>query len=68
MKNPVFCSFHNTREFPLGKVTKFWVEESEKSVKAIVYFPTVEELSTNPEQASEKAKLVDFCFHCSVFL
>lgn len=62
MKNPVFLSFHNSREFPLGKVTKFWVEEN--SVKAIVYFPTLEELSTNPEQASEKAKLVDFTYHC----
>lgn len=62
MKNPVFLSFHNSREFPLGKVTKFWVEGN--SVKAIVYFPTLEELSSNPEQPSEKAKLVDFCFHC----
>ena len=62
MKNPVFLSFHNSREFPLGKVTKFWVEGNE--VKAIVYFPTIEELSTNPEQASEKAKLVDFTYHC----
>ena len=62
MKNPVFLSFHNSREFPLGKVTKFWVEGD--AVKAIVYFPTVEELSTNPEQASEKAKLVDFTYHC----
>ena len=62
MKNPVFLSFHNSREFPLGKVTKFWVEGNE--VKAIVYFPTIEELSSNPEQASEKAKLVDFTYHC----
>lgn len=62
MKNPVFLSFHNTHEFPLGKVTRFWVEGN--SVKADVYFPTVEELSTNPEQASEKAKLVDFTYHC----
>lgn len=62
MKNPVFLSFHNSREFPLGKVTKFWVEGN--SVKAIVYFPTLEELSSNPEQASEKAKLVDFTYHC----
>ena len=62
MKNPVFLSFHNSREFPLGKVTKFWVEGD--SVKAIVYFPPIEELSTNPEQASEKAKLVDFTYHC----
>ena len=62
MKNPVFLSFHNSREFPLGKVTKFWVEGD--SVKAIVYFPPIEELATNPEQASEKAKLVDFTYHC----
>ena len=62
MKNPVFLSFHNSREFPLGKVTKFWVEGN--AVKAIVYFPTIEELSTDPAQASEKAKLVDFTYHC----
>ena len=62
MKNPVFLSFHNSREFPLGKVTKFWVEGN--TVKAIVYFPTIEELSTDPAQASEKAKLVDFTYHC----
>ena len=62
MKNPVFLSFHNSREFPLGKVTKFWVEGN--SVKADVYFPTIEELSTNPDQASEKAKLVDFTYNC----
>lgn len=61
-KNPVFLSFHNSREFPLGKTEKVWVEGDE--VKAIVYFPTVEELSTNPEQASERAKLVDFTYHC----
>ena len=62
MKNPVFLSFHNSREFPLGKVTKFWVEGNE--VKAIVYFPTLEELSTDPNIASEKAILVDFTYHC----
>lgn len=62
MKNPVFLSFHNSREFPLGKVLRFWVEG--ESVKAEVYFPTLEELSSNPEQASEKAKLVDFTYHC----
>lgn len=62
MKNPVFLSFHNSREFPLGKVTKFWVEENE--VKAIVYFPTLDELSSDPNNASEKAKLCDFCYHC----
>ena len=62
MKNPVFLPFHNTRDFPLGKVTEFWVEGN--SVKAIVYFPTLEELSSDPKNASEKAKLVDFCYFC----
>ena len=62
MKNPVFLSFHNSREFPLGKVMKFWVEGN--AVKAIVYFPTIEELSSDPSLASEKAKLVDFTYHC----
>lgn len=62
MKNPVFLGFHNSHDFPLGKVTKFWVEGD--SVKAIVYFPTLEELSTSPELASEKAKLVDFTYFC----
>ena len=61
-KNKVFLGFHNSRDFPLGKTEKVWVEP--KKVKAIVYFPTIEELSTDPAQASEKAKLVDFCFHC----
>lgn len=62
MKNPVFLPFHNSRDFPLGKVTKFWVEGA--SVKAIVYFPTLEELSSDPANASEKAKLVDFTYNC----
>lgn len=62
MKNPVFLSFHNSREFPLGKVTKFWVEGN--AVKAEVYFPTIEELSSDKDSVSEKAKLVDFTYHC----
>lgn len=62
MKNPVFLGFHNSRDFPLGKVTKFWVEGI--SVKADVYFPTLEELSSDMNNVSEKARLIDFCFHC----
>ena len=62
LKNKVFLGFHNSRDFPLGKTEDIWIEADR--VKAIVYFPTVEELSTDPTQASEKAKLVDFCYHC----
>ena len=61
-KNKVFLGFHNSRDFPLGKTEKVWVEG--EKVKAIVYFPTLEELSSDPKNASEKAKLVDFTFHC----
>ena len=62
MKNPVFLGFHNSRDFPLGKVVKFWVEGN--AVKADVYFPKLEELSSDMNNVSEKARLIDFCFHC----
>ena len=62
LKNKVFLGFHNSRDFPLGKTEDIWIEADR--IKAIVYFPTVEELSSDPNNASEKAKLVDFCYHC----
>lgn len=62
LKNKVFLGFHNSRDFPLGKTEDIWIEADR--VKAIVYFPTVEELSSDPNNASEKAKLCDFCYHC----
>ena len=61
-KNPQFLSFHNYHEYPLG-IPKNWGIEG-KSVYCDVYFPTLEELSSNPLEASEKAKLVDFTYHC----
>lgn len=61
-KNPVFLLCHDSHDLPVGKVKKVWVEE--KSVKADVYFPKLEELSSDPALASEKAKLCDFVFHC----
>lgn len=61
MKNPVFLRFHNPHDFPLGKVTKFWVEGD--SVKAIVYFPTLEELSSDLDNVSEEAKTIDFVYY-----
>ena len=55
-KNPQFLGFHNYHEYPLG-IPKNWGVDG-KSVYCDVYFPTIEELSTNPSEASEKAKLV----------
>lgn len=62
MKNPVFLGFHNSHDFPLGKVVKFWVEND--SVKADVYFPTLAELSSDMNNVSEKARVIDFTYHC----
>ena len=62
MKNPVFLPFHKQQEFPLGKVMTVFIESN--AVYADVYFPTIEELSTDKDNASEKAKLVDFTYHC----
>ena len=61
-KNPQFLGFHNYHEYPLG-IPKNWGVEGD-AVYCDVYFPTIEELSTDKESASEKAKLVDFTYHC----
>lgn len=61
-KNPQFLAFHNYHEYPLG-IPKNWGVEGD-SVYCDVYFPKLEELATDAEQASEKAKLVDFTYHC----
>lgn len=61
-KNPQFLAFHNYHEYPLG-IPKNWGIEGD-AVYCDVYFPTLKELATDAEQASEKAKLVDFTYHC----
>ena len=61
-KSPQFLAFHNYHEYPLG-IPKNWGIEGD-AVYCDVYFPKLEELATDAEQASEKAKLVDFTYHC----
>lgn len=61
-KNAVFLGFHNQHDFPLGKPKNWGVEGD--AVYCDVYFPTIEELASDPAQASEKAKLVDFTYNC----
>jgi hypothetical protein len=62
-KNPQFLGFHNYYDFPLGVPKRWWIDGNK--VMADVYFPTVQELSTDPELASEKARLVDttYCMY-----
>lgn len=61
-KNPQFLGFHNSHDFPLG-IPKNWKVEN-KEVFCDVYFPKIEELCTDTDNVSEKAKLVDFTYHC----
>lgn len=63
-KNPQFLGFHNYHDFPLGVPKNWGVDPVNKRVYIDVRFPTVDELSTDPAQASEKAKLVDFTYNC----
>jgi hypothetical protein len=62
-KNPQFLGFHNDRDFPIGKPTRWEVDTKGKRVLMDVYFPTIAELSESPELASEKAKIVDTTYH-----
>lgn len=62
-KNPQFLGFHNHWDFPLGKPIYFYADKMARRVVADVYFPTVQELATDPTLASEKAKLIDFTYH-----
>jgi hypothetical protein len=61
-KNPLFLGFHDRDDYPLG-IPKNWGVEG-NAVYCDVYFPTIKELSTNPDEACEKAKLVDYTYHC----
>jgi len=63
-KNPQFLGFHDSWNYPLGVPKKWWVDRNTKSVYADVYFPTIAELSTDPANPSERAKLVDFTYNC----
>jgi hypothetical protein len=58
-KNPQFLGFHDSYEFPYGKFLSWGIDTRKKQVWGKVYFPKVEELSTNPELAAEHAKKID---------
>ncbi|MDD5358337.1 MAG: HK97 family phage prohead protease [Candidatus Nanoarchaeia archaeon] len=58
-KNPQFLGFHDSYEFPYGKFLSWGIDSRKKQVWGKVYFPKVEELSTNPELAAEHAKKID---------
>ena len=62
-KNPQFLGFHNYADFPLGIPVKWFADQKAKKTYMDVYFPTVEELATNPDQASETALKVDTVYN-----
>lgn len=62
-KNPQFLGFHDYRDFPMGIPKSWGIDTRTKQVWMNVYFPTLEELATDPENASEKAKQVDTVYN-----
>ncbi len=63
MKNPQFLGFHNYGDFPFGKVLNCWVDPGAKAVFGLVYFPTIEELSSDPANVAEHAKRIDLTYN-----
>ncbi len=61
-KNPQFLGFHDSYEFPFGKVISWGIDTRKKQVWAKVYFPKTGELSTNQESIAEHAKKIDMMF------
>lgn len=60
--NPNFLWSHDRWAFPIGKVVSWKMDLQERAILVDVYFPTVQELATDPEKAHDAAKLPDAIF------
>jgi hypothetical protein len=59
MKNPVILFAHDPSDFPYGTAKNITFDTRNKQTLVDIYFPTMEELSTDPKNVSEHAKKVD---------
>jgi hypothetical protein len=59
MKNPVFLAMHNFESLPVGRTLKVIPDLIGKKTSFVVKFPTIEELSSNPQTPSEHALFAD---------
>jgi phage head maturation protease len=63
IKNPVVLWAHDSSRPPVGKAQAVRVNKRDKRLEFDVYFPTVKELSSNPDQPSEHALFVDTIYN-----
>jgi hypothetical protein len=59
LKNPVFMAVHNYEKLPVGKSIKVFPDIVNKNTMFDIKFPTIAELSSDPENPSEHAKFAD---------
>ncbi len=59
LKNPVFMALHDYRSLPVGRTIDIIPDYNKGQTYFDVKFPTIEELSTNPETPSDHALFAD---------
>jgi hypothetical protein len=62
-KNPVVLWAHDSCRPPVGKTRAVRVNQREKRLEFDVYFPTMEEISTDKSNPSDHAKFVDTIYN-----
>lgn len=63
LKNPVMLLNHNYHSLPIGKCVSTNVDRVNRKVYADFKFPTIAELSSNPEIPSEEAQTADTVYN-----
>ena len=63
MKNPVVLFGHNYNDLPVARAISVTADKRARQLIFDVKFPTIEELSTNPETPSEHALKVDAIYN-----
>ena len=63
LKNPVVLYGHEPANLPIGKTVDLRIDQRTKSLVFDIYFPTIEELSTNPATPSDHALTVDAIYN-----
>ena len=63
LKNPVVLYGHDYYDLPIGKAIAVFVDQTRKELVFDIYFPTIEELTTNPATPSEHALKVDAIYN-----
>ncbi len=62
-KNPVIPRFHNYYELPVGKGIRATKDLVNKVLKVLVYFPTIDELCSDPSNPSKDALFIDTVYN-----